>query len=113
MTNGSSRSPELQKLLKAIRLLELELQVFLVVIHVPGVVMIIQRTDGLSRGIWFSSLHQSLSQNEITGAVFAPLPRDNQLVHQIIQEFDLPQDWFYFDWKDPWRAEALFDRFTV
>jgi hypothetical protein len=75
--------------------------------------MIIQRTDGLSRGIWFSLLHQSLTQSEITGAVFAPLAMDCHLVNQIVQTFNLPRDWVYFDWNGPWRADSLFDCFTV
>ncbi len=51
-SSGSSRSPELHRLVEQIKLLELELNIELQVVHVPGVVMIQQGTDGLSRGIW-------------------------------------------------------------
>ncbi len=51
-TNGSSKSPNLHKLVTRIRRLELELDCYLQVVHVPGLVLIEQGTDGLSRGVW-------------------------------------------------------------
>lgn len=42
------------KLIVEIKLMELKLGCHLVVIHVPGVLMINQETDGLSRGVWVS-----------------------------------------------------------
>jgi hypothetical protein len=56
-SSGSSPSPRLHVLIKEIRLLEMELDCCLQVIHVPGVVMIDQGTDGLSRGVWASPFH--------------------------------------------------------
>ncbi|CAJ1956287.1 unnamed protein product, partial [Cylindrotheca closterium] len=53
-TTGSSRSPGLHKLIGEIRLLELELDCMLQVVHVPGLVLISQGTDGLSRGVWMT-----------------------------------------------------------
>jgi hypothetical protein len=52
--NGSSRSPELHKLIRRIKSIELLLRCRIEVVHVPGVVMITQGTDGLSRGVWAS-----------------------------------------------------------
>jgi hypothetical protein len=46
--NGSSRSPELHKIIRRIKALELQLRCRIEVIHVPGVVMITQGADGLS-----------------------------------------------------------------
>jgi hypothetical protein len=51
VSSGSSRSLELQKLLRHLRSLELELGIRLEVLHIPGTHMIDLRTDGLSRGI--------------------------------------------------------------
>ena len=51
---GASRSsgiPSLHALITSIRLLEIDLVIHIVVIHIPGVVMIDQVTDGLSQGI--------------------------------------------------------------
>jgi hypothetical protein len=51
VTGGSSTSPELQKLLRRLKYLELSLGIRLEVVHIPGKHMIEQRTDGLSRGL--------------------------------------------------------------
>ena len=48
---GSSKSQSLWTLLLRIKILELQLQCVLQVIHVPGTTMISQGTDGLSRGV--------------------------------------------------------------
>jgi hypothetical protein len=45
--SGSSPSPRLYSLIKEIRLLELRLECALQVVHVPGVVVITEGTDGL------------------------------------------------------------------
>jgi hypothetical protein len=50
--NGSSRSPELHKLIQRIKLLEVLMGCRIEVIHVPGVLMIDEGTDGLSQGLW-------------------------------------------------------------
>jgi hypothetical protein len=51
MSSGSSGSPELQKLIRLLKNLELLLEIRLEVVHVPGMHMIDQRTDGLRRRI--------------------------------------------------------------
>jgi hypothetical protein len=51
VTGGSSTSPELQKLLRRLKYLELSLGIRLEVVHIPGKHMIEQRTDGLSQGL--------------------------------------------------------------
>jgi hypothetical protein len=51
VSGGSSGSPELQKLLRHLKSLEIRLSIRLEVVHVPGTHMIDQGTDGLSRGI--------------------------------------------------------------
>ena len=60
---GSSKSTPLWRLFLKIKLLEMELQCVLQVIHVPGTAMIEQGTDGLSRGVTMQSLgsHRSNS----------------------------------------------------
>ena len=56
-TSGSSPLPCLHARIEVIRLLKMELDCCLQVVHVPGVVMIDQGTDDLSRGIWVSPFH--------------------------------------------------------
>jgi hypothetical protein len=55
--SGLSGSPGLHKLIEEMRLLKLELDCSLQVIHIPVLIMIDQGTDGLSwGGIWMSAL---------------------------------------------------------
>jgi hypothetical protein len=51
VSGGSSGSPELQKLLRRLKYLEMTLSIRLEVVHIPGTHMIDQGTDGLSRGL--------------------------------------------------------------
>jgi hypothetical protein len=69
--SGSSTSPHLQDLVRRIKLLELSLGCLLEVVHVPGVVVIDQGTDDLSRGVWISPLHAHIDPKQITMDVFA------------------------------------------
>ena len=55
---GTSKSDSLQKLFLDTKLLELELQCHLLLIHVPGTIMIREGTDGLSRGVPLQRLHK-------------------------------------------------------
>jgi hypothetical protein len=78
MQNGSSSSPELHKLVRAAKLLELQLQCRVEVVHVPGKLMIIQGTDGLSRGIWIAPerlFRSSLAESLLTleAVPFSPI----------------------------------------
>jgi hypothetical protein len=69
MQNGSSSSPELYKLVRAAKLLELKLGCRVEVVHVPGRLMIVQGTDGLSRGMWIAPerlLRSSLDESMLT-----------------------------------------------
>ena len=61
---------------KKIKLLELELQCFLQVIHVPGTIMIQQGTDGLSRGVDMQALgsHRSDSLISLLWRTSSPTP---------------------------------------
>jgi hypothetical protein len=55
VNNGSSRNRDLHALIQKIKAFEVELECRIEVVRVPGKVMIVQRTDGLSRGIWASA----------------------------------------------------------
>lgn len=111
--SGTSPSPGLHSLIEAIRLAELELGCSLQVVHIPGVVMIHQGTDGLSRGIWVSALHTLPDQRALTQAIFDPLPPCPVLVNRIILEFLHPCHWWLYDWADHWEGHRCFDRLTV
>jgi hypothetical protein len=78
--SGSPGSPGLHQLIEEIRLLELELDCSQQVIqHIPGLIMINQGSDGLSRGIWMSVLQGLEDSRCLTQAVFKPLCFDPSL----------------------------------
>jgi hypothetical protein len=86
------------------------------VIHVPGLIMILQGTDTLSRGIWLSPFQGLMDPAQITQAVFDPLTFDPVLVDYYVHQLPaMYQDrkWRYCNWTKPWQASAAFDRLTV
>jgi hypothetical protein len=117
--SGSSPSPELQKLMEEIRALELKLQCMLQSIHVPGYLLVDAGPDGLSRGIWMTSLQNNIDPSVLTGAIFEPLPYDPDLVKHYLARTPLlglrpPQNgWEPRDWAKPWHASSCFDKCTA
>jgi hypothetical protein len=115
--SGSLASPRLHALIKDIPLLEMKLGCHLQVIHVPGLVMIQQGTDGLSHGIWMTSLQGLEDSQQLTQAVFDPVPYDPDLVIPYLQnlhKLGYPcSNWRYCDWQQPWSPSRIFDRLLV
>ena len=88
--SGTSTSPELHAMIQVIKELEIELDITLEVVHIPGTWMIIQGTDGLSRGIWMSNLQERPGQREILKGIFAPVPMSFELAHWAAYHAGLP-----------------------
>ena len=84
---GSSSIPALHSLITSIKLLELQLGCQLQVIHMPGVIMILQGSDALGWGVWITPFQDTMDQRALTSAVFAPLAPDDSLVHHYIPKF--------------------------
>ena len=112
VAGGSSRSPGLHQLVERIQWLTLELQCQIEVVHVPGVVMIDQGTDGLSRGVWVSSLHPVINQRELTRAIFAPLRPNLQLARDTATQLGIMLPLALHDWRHPWGRD-LFGHVSV
>ena len=89
---GSSPIPRLHSLIWQIKCLELDLGIQLQVVHVPGVVMIQQGSDALSRGVWVTPFQAITDQRTLTAAVFAPLTPDSHLIKSYINRYRLPSD---------------------
>ena len=68
--NGKSGSGPLQDLIREIKLLELQLDCRVEAVHVPGTTMIVQGTDGLSRGVWMDRLNYT--DHDLPRALFRP-----------------------------------------
>ena len=84
--SGSSSTPLLHELISSIRLLEIELDIHLMVIHIPDVVMIDQGTDGLSRCIWMDNLQSLMDEREMLRAIFAPVIFHESLLPVIVKD---------------------------
>lgn len=110
---GSSKWEKLHSLITEIKLIEQELRCSLQVIHVPGLLMIQQGTDGLSRGVWMSPLHHTVSQDVYTRAVFDPVPYCSLLAQQYVTQFCSNEVWVYQPWDQPWDTRQCLSRLTV
>ena len=110
---GTSPTPALHELAVQIKALEIQLQVSLAPVHIPGLVMIEQGTDGLSRGVWMSQLHSYMDQRALTSAVFSPLQVDLDLVRATIDQFRLLSPWFVHPWDAPMDTSACLHSMSV
>lgn len=110
---GSSKWEKLHALIMEIKTIEQSLRCSLQVIHVPGLLMIQQGTDNLSRGVWMSPLDHMVDQHAYTKAIFDPLPYCSILVQQYVTKFCNQEAWYYQAWDQPWNATACFNRLTV
>lgn len=110
---GSSKWDKLHALILETKLIEQDLRCSLQVIHVAGLLMIQQGTDGLSRGVWMSPLHHMVDQQAYTRAVFDPLPYCPILVQQYVAQFCNNEKWSHQPWKATWDATQCLNRLTV
>jgi hypothetical protein len=110
---GSSPSPRLHEAIEEIKLIELELNCILQVVHVPGVIMILQGTDGLSRGVWATPYQGTMDQRALTESVFAPLSPDPKLVRHCVTNFELPGSWETVPWRAYGHPQRVLDRSTA
>jgi hypothetical protein len=104
VSKGASRIPSLHALVTACKELKASLGCCLEPIHVPGTTIIIQTTDGLSRGIWGSALHNRVSQQAILAGLFAPLPMCPTIGDWAGGQAGFPPDfpWFHRRWESNW-----------
>lgn len=124
--NGSSKQDVLHQELLAIRSLESQLGCHLSVVHVPGKVIITEGTDGLSRGVWLSPLHEQLPRDVLLTSIFSPIMSDPALVHHYVschvleyhRSHCLPigswlREWFIAPWDELWCTLPVMDQFSV
>jgi hypothetical protein len=81
-------------------------------IHVPGRVIVVQGTDGLSRGVWISPLH-AVDPISVTASVFAgcvPSPLWCSFLHH---RFALPTQGHLRHWSQCSAFELMIHRHTV
>jgi hypothetical protein len=115
MTAGASRIPSLHAVVEECKELEAELECQLEVIHVPGTTIIIQMTDGLSRGIWSSALHDHVPQQVILAEIFVNLPLSPDVGDWARSQVGLPPSipWKYRRWDSQWKFDLVIDQLTI
>ena len=117
LSKASSGSSGLQELLREIKLLEVEMHCQVLAIHVPGVAMIRQGTDGLSRGIWMAPFRDRLSPLEETLRVFRAAPVTPSVLNWISEFMSvnvprLPVERVILSDFDDWDLRACMQRTT-
>jgi hypothetical protein len=111
---GSSRSPRLHALIMRLKVLELQHNCLLVVIHIPGVIMIQEGTDGQSRGIWTTSL--TVSGGYRMSNLFRWAPPSPSLLEWALHHSKSSIPALKWGWRTPqceWRLTPLVNSHTV
>mmetsp|Transcript_3571 Transcript_3571/g.5532 ORF Transcript_3571/g.5532 Transcript_3571/m.5532 type:complete len:181 (-) Transcript_3571:842-1384(-) len=76
--------------------------------------MITQGTDGLSRGVWLTSLQALMSEQRLLQAIFDPLPFDLTLVWEYIAMIPGAwRQWRHQQWNQVWMAHNNFNQLNV
>jgi hypothetical protein len=116
VSGGSSSSPELQKLIRRLKYLELALGVRLEVVHIPGKHMIDQRTDGLSRGLRLTGGGFKRTPREETQRIFEGLPATSNTIawaRRAIAPFLQHRMCSYMDGSQAWTFHQIVGRATL
>jgi hypothetical protein len=115
VTSGSSTAPSLHDMVEKIKQLELELDIILEVVHLPGTTIITEGTDGLSRGIWILSLHNKPNRCELLAEIFAPVPFTPDLGKWVMNVMSFPPctPWYHRSWDREWQPDDILDTLTI
>ena len=114
---GSSKSTPLWILLLHIKLLELKLKCHLIVIHIPGDTMILQGTDGLSRGVPMQPMG-SHRGNDLVALLWRPAPPSYTLLNWVLTTlvagpiWPPPTLWIIQHDYSNWSRSDMFNRFV-
>lgn len=116
---GSSKWPHLQELVRNIKLIAAEIGVILEVIHIPGLAMIRQGADPLSRGLWLAPDPRRLTPREELARLFAhvtltPAIGDWILVRRAsVDPRPVPLRWKEIKTGDSWHPSRLMECATM
>jgi len=113
---GTSKSTPLWMLFLRIKLLEVELNCIVQVIHVPGTTMISQGTDGLSRGVGMQSLALNPSDGLIP-LLWRSAPATPTLLHWVLNilppTFPTSCSWLFQTDFTNWSRSLLVGNFVL
>ena len=107
---GVSKSDSLQKLFLEVKLLEIQLECHLLLIHVPGTTMIREGTDGLSRGVPLQSLYE-YEGNSLLPLLWRAATPSHHLLQWALQTISIPWEsnstWIYQSDYTDWSRSNL------
>ena len=116
---GSSGSPRLHQLIVEIKMICASMQVELEAVHIPGLAIIRQGSDPLSRGLWLPPDPRRLAPSQEIARLFEPAPATPSLqlwavsVRNAIASPGPPPTYSLVRFDQPWRASDLKDRATI
>ena len=84
VSSGTSSEPALLSILRRLKSLQARWKFILEVIHVPGDVMILQGTDGLSRGLWIQG-HYADTMEDLFRELLAPAQPLPALLNEVLR----------------------------
>lgn len=111
---GSSKSPRLHALIMRLKILELQHNCIVVVIHIPGVAMIGEGSDGQSRGVWATSL--TISGGYRVSDLFRWAPPSDKILDWALRLSKDPTPASQWAWRDPtadWSLTPLVNSHTI
>jgi hypothetical protein len=112
---GSSKSPELHKLARTIKILEIELGCRLEPVHVPGVLMIEEGTDSLSRGLWLAPARLTRSSLTESSMALGGVPFSRAMGHWALEAVGLATNSSYFHHSTlgEWKFEEIYGKVSI
>jgi hypothetical protein len=113
--NGSSSSDKLHHLVRALKRMELLLECRVEVIHVPGTLMIVQGTDGLSRGLAMAQTRHPTSSVAIAAQVLNAIPFSPPLGAWLLRQVGLPagQPYHHLDTTSIWSFAHIYGHLSI
>lgn len=116
---GSSSQPALHAIVREIKLLAAEMSVVLEVVHIPGLAIIRQGTDALSRGLWLQPDRRRLSPRQEVSRLFEAATLTPELVdwalvrRGAVGPYPLPIDWQEVTWDVSWHPDRFMKKATI
>ena len=116
---GSSKVHHLHRIVREIKLLVADMDAILEVVHIPGLAIIRQGSDPLSRGLWLAPDPRRLSPREEIGRLFLPISISPPLLdwacvrRAAAGPSPAPRCWRHITWTDSWHASDLQNQATL
>jgi hypothetical protein len=112
---GSSKNSELHRLARSIKILEIELGCRLEPVHVPGVLMIDEGTDGQSRGMWLAPARLTRSSIMESSMALGGVPFTQALGEWALCTVGLPSNtkYTFHSTEGTWDFDEIYGRMSI